>query len=396
MSELPQLRVGDIVDLLHRRFPPSTAQDWDSVGLVCGDPRVPVSRVLWAVDPHHDVATEAIEREVQLVITHHPLLLRGVHAVRADDPITGVIHRLIRANIALLACHTNADIAENGVSEALIGAFGITSSTPLDPAPMLLDRHVVLVPEQNAETVFAAMCAAGAGGYGDKYEAVAHLALGTGRFRPVGAAQPAVGQVGVDEVVDEVRLDTMAPRSARAAVRAAVRATHPYEVVNMDVLEIADTGESSTGLGRIGQLPEPLPLREFVDLARRVLPDTSGAFRVVGDPDALVQRVAVCGGSGDSLLAAATRAGADVYVTSDLKHHRVLDHRAAGGCAVVDVPHWAGEWPWLPVAAELLSRDVSARGATVESLVSTRITDPWSWHVAASAENAANEGNNAP
>jgi dinuclear metal center YbgI/SA1388 family protein len=136
-------------------------------------------------------------------------------------------------------------------------------------------------------------------------------------------------------------------------------------------------GDPRAGLGRVGDLPAPLSLREFADLVAAVLPVTVGGVRVAGDPGRTVRRVAVCGGSGGSLADAAVAAGADVFLTSDLKHHSVSDWQQSGSLCVSDVAHFATEWPWLPVAADLLVRDLDAR---VEVSVSRRRTDPWTWH----------------
>jgi dinuclear metal center YbgI/SA1388 family protein len=131
------------------------------------------------------------------------------------------------------------------------------------------------------------------------------------------------------------------------------------------------------GLGRVGELPEPLTLRAFAAHVAAVLPATVGGVRAAGDPERVIRRVAVCGGSGGSMLDAARAAGADVLLTSDLKHHSVSEALESSGPALCDVGHFASEWPWLPVAAELLHRDLSGR---VEVAVSRRRTDPWTWH----------------
>jgi len=144
---------------------------------------------------------------------------------------------------------------------------------------------------------------------------------------------------------------------------------------------VPDAEDPSMGLGRLGHLAQEMPLSRFVEVVASAIPATAQGVRAAGDPDEPIRRVAVCGGSGESLAAVAEAAGADVFVTADCKHHRTLDHRAAGGCAIVDLAHWASEWPWLPVAADALRADLEARGATVETLVSTRVTDPWSLHV---------------
>ena len=141
-------------------------------------------------------------------------------------------------------------------------------------------------------------------------------------------------------------------------------------------LEPAD-GDPRAGLGRVGELDRAMPLREFAALAARVLPATVGGVRAAGDPERIVRRVAVCGGSGGSLTGAAAAAGADVFLTSDLKHHPVSESLESTGPALCDVGHFATEWPWLPVAADVLHRDLSGR---VEVAVSRRRTDPWTWH----------------
>ena len=261
--------LAQVVAALERRYPPSTAEDWDAVGLVCGDPAAPVRRILWAVDPVEDVVDEAIAADVDLVITHHPLFLSGVHSVAATTAKGRIVHRLIGSGIALYCAHTNADVADPGVSDALAAALGVTASGPVVAA------------------------------------------------------------------------------------------------------------DAAPGLGRIGDLKDPMTLADFADVVATALPPTHHGVRVAGDPARTVRRVAVCGGSGDSLLAAATAQGADVLVTADLKHHRALEHLEDGGCAIVDVAHWASEWPWLDQAARLLADDLTDEGATVESIVSARPTDPW-------------------
>jgi dinuclear metal center YbgI/SA1388 family protein len=257
--------LAQVVATLERRYPPVTAESWDAVGLVCGDPDVAVRRILWAVDPVESVVDEAIASDVDLIITHHPLYLAGVHSVAATTAKGRLIHRLIRADIALYCAHTNADVADPGVSDALAAALGLSGVGPLE----------------------------------------------------------------------------------------------------------------GTTLGRIGEVARDVTLADFAVTVAAALPPTHHGVRIAGDPAGVVRRVAVCGGSGDSLLGVATASGADVLVTADLKHHRALEHLEDGGCAIIDVAHWASEWPWLGQAAGLLAEDLAAQGSTVESIVSTQPTDPW-------------------
>jgi dinuclear metal center YbgI/SA1388 family protein len=366
--------VGDVIAVLEAAYPPELAADWDAVGLVCGDPADPVRSVLFAVDPVPETVDEAVGG-AQLLVTHHPLLLRGVHGVGADTPKGALVHRLVRGGTALFTAHTNADSADPGVSDALAEALGLSVTGPLvgatEPA---LDKIVTFVPTGPAvAAVHEALSAAGAGAIGD-YSHCSFATAGTGQFKPLDGAHPAIGEVGRLERVAETRLEMVLPRGRRAAVIAALRAAHPYEEPAFDLLELAAL-PSARGLGRIGTLPAAEPLSAFAARVAAALPATAWGVRAAGDPDRPVQRVAVCGGAGDSALGAATAAGVDAYVTADLRHHPASEHALAPGApALVDVAHWASEWPWCGQAAAVVR---AALGGSVEVRVSTRRTDPW-------------------
>jgi dinuclear metal center YbgI/SA1388 family protein len=268
--------VAELIRVLDRLYPPSTAADWDAVGPVCGDPDAEVTTVLLAIDPVGVVVEEALDLRAGLLVTHHPLYLRGTSTVYAGTPKGHLVEQLVRGGCALVVAHTNADIAVRGVSEALADVLGLTGCVPLRP-----------------------------------------------------------------------------------------------------------DADGVTGSGRVGALPAAMRLRDFAAHVARALPTTPAGVRTAGDPERLISKVAVSGGAGDSYLVDATEAGADVYVTADLRHHYAIEHLAAGGPALVDPGHWASEWPWLPVAARTLTEGVAAdfgSGATVSVHVSELVTDPWTLH----------------
>ncbi len=282
MTSLPPYpTVADVMAVMDRHYPPALAEDWDAVGLVCGDPDASVRRILVAVDPTAEVAAEAVAMGADMLITHHPLFLHGVHGVPYSTPGGQVVSHLITAGCALFAAHTNADAAAPGVNDALAAAIGVGDLRVLEPS----------------------------------------------------------------------------------------------------------SPQANTGIGRVGWLPAPEPLAAFAERVARALPATHHGVRFAGPPEQLVHEVALCSGAGDSLLEFAAGSGADVYVTADLRHHRALDHLAAGGCALVDVAHWASEWPWCEWAAAALevslNGDAQPSTATVgvAVTVSTRPTDPWTGHV---------------
>jgi dinuclear metal center YbgI/SA1388 family protein len=293
--------VADAVRFLEQRYPPAWAEQWDRVGLVLGEPGAALRRVLFVVDCVPETVEEAITVGADLIVAHHPLLLRGVSSVAPTTYKGRIVHRLIKADVALYAAHTNADVAAPGVSDALAARLGLTDLRPLAAPP--------------------------ADGPDPR---------GTGR---VGTGRVGTGRVGT---------------------------------------------------GRVGRLPEPMSLAALTRLAARVLPATAWGVRAAGDPERIVATVAVCGGAGDPFLADATVAGADAYLTADLRHHPAGEHLAEGGPALLDAAHWATERPWLDVVA------AEVRAALgVETVVSDLDTDPWTIH-ASSAPGTAGPHSSAP
>ncbi|NEA33488.1 Nif3-like dinuclear metal center hexameric protein [Streptomyces sp. SID13031] len=369
--------LGDVVGVLDGLYDPAWAESWDAVGLVTGDPAQPVRRVLFAVDPMRVVVDEAIGGDFDLLVTHHPLLLKGVNSVAATTPKGRLIHDLIRSGTALHVCHTNADNANSGVSDALAAALDLKDTRPLKAMPAdSMDKLVVYVPVGETQAMIDALAAAGAGQVG-YYDRAAWSSTGEETFRPLDGADPAIGKVGEVERLASDRVEMVLPRHRRRAVVEAMRAAHLFEEPAFDLYEMAAL-PSNRGGGRIGVLAEPLPLKRFAELVAERLPRTEHGVRVSGDPDRLIEKVAVVGGAGDSEFDRVRAAGVDAYVTADLRHHPATEARAHDdGPALVDVAHWASEWPWLKDAERLLIAGLAEQGSTVETHISTLCTDAW-------------------
>jgi dinuclear metal center YbgI/SA1388 family protein len=366
------VRLADVIAVLDDAYPPGLAHDWDSVGLVCGDPNDIVDSVTVAVD-----ATAAVVDTVGprgLLLAHHPLLLRGVDTVAASSGKGALIHRLIRAGSALFTAHTNADAANPGVSDALAETLGLTIESVLEPVfpGPALDKWVIFVPGPAADAVRSAVFAAGAGQIGD-YSHCSWTVTGSGQFLPAVGATPAIGAVGSLQRLPEDRVEVIAPAALRDRVLAAMRSAHPYQEPAFDVIALAPL-PAGVGTGRIGQVLRPQRFADFVASVRSALPTTTWGVRGSGDPDATVSRVAVCGGAGDSLLAAAAAAGVQAYVTADLRHHPADEHRRISAVGLVDVAHWASEYPWCAQAAAVMRAHF---GSALPVTVCPLRTDPW-------------------
>lgn len=366
--------VADCVDILESAYPPELAESWDQVGLICGDPDDEVQKVAFALDATQEVAEAAVKAGAQLLVVHHPLLLRGVHSVAANTPKGRIIHTLLKGGCALFAAHTNADSARPGVNDKLAELVGITPGRPIKPVLInARDHWGVHVPGKDAQAVKDALFAAGAGAIGT-YTECSYDIEGTGQFVPGPGSDPTDGTVGKLYRAPELRIEFVAPRRLRGKLISVLRDIHPYEEPAFDITEMADDTDLETafGLGRIGELPEEMTLKEFTQHVADNLPETAWGVRAVGDPEQKVKKVAVSSGSGDGFLDAVRKLGVDVYVTSDLRHHPVDEYRAAGGPAVIDTAHWASEFPWVYQAEEVLKS-----GTAIETTILNIRTDPW-------------------
>lgn len=358
--------VGDWLTVLDAWYPPDWAEDWDNSGLQLGNRTWPADRVLVALDPTAEVLREAADRGCGLLVTHHPLLFRPIRRLDLAEPDAAAVAEALSSRVAVVACHTNADVASPGVTDALVETLGLTVEGPLQDNAGSEERVklVTFVPPEATARVLQAVAGAGAGEIGE-YRQSSFRVRGTGTFLPSERADPAVGERGKLNEVPEDRLEIVVPRQRlETAVTFLIRA-HPYEEVAYDVYPLVSRGG---GLGRVARAPLPLTAGELASRCK----DRLGAGRLAGDSARMVRTVALCGGSGASLAGVAAEAGVDAYVTGDVKHHQALDATAAG-LSIIDAGHHGTEWPFVEHLAERLAKE----GPGGEVLVSETPTDPF-------------------
>ncbi|QCJ43494.1 Nif3-like dinuclear metal center hexameric protein [Bacillus sp. S3] len=316
----------EIIQLFEQFSPKGLAMEGDRIGLQIGRLNKKVERVMIALDVLEDVIEEAIEKNVQLIISHHPMIYRPLKNVLTDTVQGKMIEKLLKHDIAVYAAHTNLDVAKGGVNDLLADALRIEEAEVLVPTyDTVLKKIVVFVPSSHAESVRQALGDAGAGFIGN-YSHCSFSANGTGRFLPGDNTTPYLGQAGTLEEVDEVRIETIIPeQQLKKAITAMIKA-HPYEEVAYDVYPLENQGEV-LGLGRIGKVSE-MTLGEFAKKVKAALEvDT---VRVVGDLTAKVKKVAVLGGDGNKYFMNAKFKGADVYITGDIYYHTAHDAMMQG------------------------------------------------------------------
>ena len=337
--------VRDVWRALDEHFPFAHRADWDNVGILLGDPGAAVRSVLIALDATPAVLSSLRRRPADLLITHHPVFFKPLTAVRPDRPESAAAYALLRMGVAVVSAHTNADVAPRGVSHAIARRLGLRGIRPLVPGEPSSGacKVVVFVPPSHADRVLAAAAAAGGARIGD-YANCFFRSDGTGTFLPRSGADPYLGKPGREERVPEVRLETVVAGSLLPSVLRAVRGAHPYEEPAIDVVPLRG-GALGGGVGSLGELPAPESLDEALGRVRRTLrPEW---IRVAGPRRRTVRRVAVVGGSGAEYAGAAREAGADLYITGDMKYHQALE-AAASGMPVADIGHASGERWILP------------------------------------------------
>jgi dinuclear metal center YbgI/SA1388 family protein len=336
--DAPPRTIGELLSRLNRLAPSSRAAGWDPVGLQVGDPEAPAGTVAVCHEVTEDLLAVVESDPPALLVTYHPLLFRPTTALVAGGTPAGRAWRLARAGVALAVFHTNWDVAPGGAAEALAAELGLTHPEPFAPVDAAETVKVVtFCPEDAADQLVAAMSAAGAGEIGS-YTSCSFRSPGVGSFFAGVGTTPVTGSAGALNREPEVRVEMVAPASRRHQVVAALVAAHPYEEPAYDVVAT----RSNLGFaGRIGETEEAT-----LDALARLVAARLGVagLRVGGELKNEVDRVAVIPGSGGDLVAAARRAGADVLVTGDVRHHEMVGALDAG-LAVIDPGHTATERP---------------------------------------------------
>lgn len=340
--------LNDICALMEAWAPPRLAEEWDNVGLMLGEGGRPIKKVLVALDLTDEVTEQSIKEKADLIITHHPPFFKPLKNLVWKKGRTEQVYALIRAGIAVYSAHTNLDAAPGGVNDCLAAALGLRETDVLRRAETVNYKLAVFVPVAHCATVTEAMHMAGAGNIG-AYAECAYFTAGHGQFRPLTGSEPFVGTENKLSMTEETKVEVLVPGKKLTAVLNALYAAHPYEEPAYDVYAVR-TFERDGGLGKIGVLSRAKKLEVFAGEVKKAL----GADNVYrADAGRPVYKVAVCGGSGTELIEDAVCAGADTFVTADVKYHTAQEAVVAG-LNIIDAGHQSTEFPVLKAIAGYL------------------------------------------
>ena len=364
------MTVGEVASTIEEWAPRSIAWERDNVGLQVGDRNDNVRAIIVVLDATPESIREATRKGANLVVSHHPLFFKPVLAITDASPTTQCIRMLLHAGINLYSAHTNLDFSEGGTSFALAATLGLQRATLLRRSYEVLRKIVTYVPVAHVERVADAMARAGAGRIGN-YDYCSFRLEGEGTFRAGPGASPFTGSKESISRTREIRLEMLADQWNTDVVVKAMKDAHPYEEVAHEVYPM-ENKSVKYGAGIVGDLERSMTLRNFLGAVRRRL--MIPHLRYTGNPQTIVRRVAACGGSGSDLLQDAVEAGADAFVTADIRYHTF--HEAKGRIALIDAGHYETEYPVVQQLAARLRNHLAARKIPVRAFNSTGSTNP--------------------
>ena len=343
------MTIGEFAHWLELRAPLRLQESYDNCGLLVGRRDRPLTGVLCCLDADEAVVQEAVSRGCNLVLSHHPVIFKGLKQITGGTVVERTVELAISSGVALYAGHTNWDSIKGGVSFSLAKRLGIRDAKIMMPRAGELLSWVLYVPSSHAELVEQAAYGAGAGRSG-AYDECHFASPGTGTFRPLQGSNPYVGEQGVQSRSAELRLEFLVPKAAKEAVQKAVLQVHPYEVVAHSWIALENQWDGA-GYGAVGNLPKPMELKDFLQVCAQNL--GSDCIRYSrSDSSRILSRVAVCGGSGIDFISAAAASGADAYVTGDAKYHAFQD--MPKDLVLIDVGHGESERPFIDDWAEAI------------------------------------------
>lgn len=364
--QTPAITIKQITAAVAAFAPPELAEEWDNNTLITGNSQWPCTGVLCTLDVTEAVVAEAVQKNCNLIVAHHPILFKGIKKLTGADYVSATIIAAIKNDVAIYTAHTALDNVLLGVNGYIADKLSLQHCKILAPKKGVLRRLITFAPHDKAEAVRAAVFAAGAGQIG-KYSECSFNSRGTGTFKAEEGADPYVGEIGKQHSEEETKIEIVFPAYMEAQVVEALIKAHPYEEVAYDIFVMANVHQG-IGSGLVGTLPEPIEEEIFLQRLQQIFAvPVIRHTAFLGKP---VKTVALCGGSGAFLIKNARAAGADAYLTADVKYHEFFD--AEGKILLADVGHYETE----QFTAELLQQVLAKKFPTFAVLKTSLNTNP--------------------
>jgi dinuclear metal center YbgI/SA1388 family protein len=365
--------VDDVIRVMEHLAPPRLAEKWDNIGLQVGQRDWLVNSIWIALDPLPDVVAAACREKVNLLITHHPLIFNPLRTVNFTSPVGRCIRLAAQNRLSIYAAHTNYDSVSGGLNDILARRIGLKNLRPLvGGSTDSVYKLVVFVPEEHEKNLLDALIDTGAGVIG-AYRSCSFRVAGKATFISQQDATPYRGRRGSLSEVAEVRIESMVSAPELARVVDHLKSQHPYETMAYDVYPLAPQ-ETHQGIGRWGELSVKTDLKSLTLQVKKRLGLTT--VNMVGEPDLRVKKVAICTGSGGSLVARFLASPAEAFISGDLRYHEARDVQAARR-GLVDIGHFASEHIMVPELTKQLRAAFATRGLKVNVSACTLESNPF-------------------
>jgi len=359
-------KIKEVISYLEGFAPPALQEDYDNSGLLVGNPDDETKGVLITLDTTEDIIQEALDKECNLIISHHPIIFRGLKRLIGRNYVERTVIKAIKNNVAIYAIHTNLDNISEGVNYKIAQKLGLKNSRILAPKTGTQSKLVSFVPAENTETVLDSLHGIGAGVIGN-YDHCSFRTTGTGRYRPNERANPHIGTSLKMETTEEDRIEVIFPNHLQSQLLAELKKSHPYEEVAYYIQPLINSN-AEIGSGLLGELPKPMGDKEFLAHLKSAM--NLACIRHTVSINKQIDLIAVCGGSGSFLLNQALRSGATAFVTADFKYHEFFD--AEGKILIADIGHYESE----AFTKELLDERLSEKFTNFALNLSERSTNP--------------------
>jgi dinuclear metal center YbgI/SA1388 family protein len=360
------MKLSHLTDYLESLAPLAYQEDYDNSGLIVGRPDQEIHRALVSLDCTEAVIDEAIANNCQVIVSHHPIVFKGLKKFNGKTYVERVVEKAIKHNISLYAIHTNLDNIQLGVNKRICDTLGLTDMRVLSPKPNLLKKLVTYVPLAQAEQVRNALFHAGAGNIGN-YSETSFNSEGQGTFKGNENTDPYIGEPGVRHTEEEIRIEVIYPTVLESKILMALVLAHPYEEVAYDLYNITNNNQQ-VGSGMIGELEYPVNEEAFLGFVKDKM--RAHVIRHTVLTGKHIKKVAVCGGAGGFLLKQAISAGADIFITADYKYHEFFD--AEGRIIIADIGHYESE----QFTKELLHDMIKSKFSSLDLLITEVNTNP--------------------
>ena len=347
------MQISDIIHEIELIAPPPLQDGYDNSGIQVGNKADECTGVLLCVDVTPDIVEEAVNRRCNLIVSHHPLIFRGLKRLTGSTPAERSAIKAIENKIVIYSCHTNLDNAPDGVSHEMARRLGLSKVSILQPQEGRMMKLITMVPHSHVETVRSSLFTAGAGTLGN-YDSCSYGVMGEGTFRAIDGANPYVGSLHSIHTEPETRLEILLPSWLQSKIERVLLDAHPYEEPAYDFINLANNCRHA-GSGVIGTLTTPVSAEELIQRVKSAF--DADMVRCTSLPQSPLSRIAMCGGSGAFLIKNAIAAGAQAYITSDVKYHDFAEY--CNDIFIIDIGHYESEQCTKDIFYHVISKKFS-------------------------------------